>query len=90
MPDHIYPTGLPEPLKIDPAALADLDDGTAVLTRPHGREQPVGLLLLARSRWHAVGTTQSYGQQELAANEEGLALLRSENEYWVLPLPSRP
>lgn len=87
MPDHIYPASLPEPLKVDPAALADLDDGAAVLTRPIGREQPVGLILLAKGRWHAVGTTSSYGQDELAADEDALALLRAENEYWVLPLP---
>lgn len=90
MPDHIYPTGLPEPLKIDPAALSDLDEGAAVLTRPVGQEQPVGLLLLAKGRWYAVGTTSSYGQADLAADEEGLALLRDTSEYWVLPLPSRP
>ncbi len=87
MPDHIYPTGLPEPLKIDPAALADLDDGAAVLTRPVGQQEPVGLLLLARGRWHAVGTAASYGQDELVADCEGLELLRSTSEYWVLPLP---
>lgn len=90
MPDPIYPTGLTEPLKVDPAALADLDDGTAVLTRPIGQEQPVGLLLLVKGRWHAVGTAESYGQKELAADEDALAVLRGENEYWVLPLPSRP
>ncbi|MEV4902373.1 hypothetical protein AB0K08_13650 [Citricoccus sp. NPDC055426] len=89
MADAILPRALPQPLKIDPAALADLPEGAVVYSKSKAAPHAVGVMILAKGRWAADGRTQTVPQSDLSddSNLDVIEELRDTVDFWVLPLP---